>query len=40
VGGIDVRPHVADDLGDLSDFGSGVVGLDFGVDLSSIEEES
>lgn len=38
-GGLDVGPHVADDLGDFCDLGSGVLGLDAIIDFSSIKEK-
>ena len=38
-GGLDVGPHVTDDLGDLGDLGSGVLGLDAIIDFSSIKEK-
>lgn len=38
-GGVDVGPHVADDLGDLGDLGGRVLGLDAIIDFSSIKEK-
>jgi len=37
---IDVGPHITNDFGDLSDFGSRVVGLYLIIDFSSVEEKS
>ena len=38
-GGVDVLPHVADDLGDLGDLGGRVVRLHSVVDFAPVEEE-
>ena len=37
--GVDSLPHVADDLGDLCDLGSGVLSLDAVVDFLPVEEK-
>ena len=37
--GVNSLPHVADDLGDLCDLGSGVVGLDSVIDFLPVEEK-
>ena len=36
---VDIGPHIADDFGDFCDFGSGIIGFDSVVDLSSVEEK-
>ena len=37
--GVHALPHIADDLGDLCDLGSGVVGLDSVIDFLPVEEK-
>jgi hypothetical protein len=39
-GGLDIRPHITNDLGDLSYFGGRVVGLHAIIDFSPVKEKS
>jgi len=39
-GGLDIGPHVADDLGDLGYFGGWVLGLHAIIDFSPVKEKS
>ncbi len=38
--GLNIAPHVTDDLGDLSDFGGRVLGLHAIIDFSPVKEKS